>query len=260
VDTSRVHSDAGVQVLPLQAPGAIPALATCIADFLPNAMSTIERVLPTSCGPYWRSGIHFTESILSPLSDSPETTMKELVAETHYAYKGRLLKLRVAKVKLPGGFQTTREIVEHPGAVAVIPLLDSKRILLTRQYRIATGQSMIEIPAGTLEPNENPLACAKRELVEEAGYAAKRWRRLFSCYLAPGYSTEKIHFFLARDLVPRKAKTPKDEKIIVRTMDVSEGLKAIERNQIRDAKTICGLYYLATHRKAKLGGRRQRAR
>jgi len=186
--------------------------------------------------------------------------MSELVTDTHYAYKGRLLKLRVAKVKLPDGFHSTREIVEHPGAVAIIPLLDPKRILLTRQYRIATGQSMIEIPAGTLEPSENPLACAKRELIEETGYAARRWRRLFSCYLAPGYSTEKIHFFLARDLVARRAKTPEDEKIIVQSIDVFEGLKAIERNQIRDAKTICGLYYLATHRRVKRRMRRRRAR
>jgi len=185
--------------------------------------------------------------------------MSELITRARYAYRGKLLKLRVARVKLPNGVKTTREIVEHPGAVAIIPLLDQKRILITKQYRIAARRRLLEIPAGTLEPGERPASCAKRELIEETGYAATRIRKVFSCYLAPGYSTEKIHFFLARDLVPTKAKQAEDEAITVLAMDLDDGINAIEGGEIQDAKTICALYYLATHGKAGEHGRRRRA-
>jgi len=173
--------------------------------------------------------------------------MTELVTKTRYAYRGRLLKLRVARVRLQNGLETTREIVEHPGAVAVIPLLDDGRILFTRQYRIAARKQLLEIPAGTLEARETALTCARRELVEETGHAARRIRKLFSCYLAPGYSTEKIHFFLGTSLVRRRARQAQDEMITVRAMNLRQGLRAIEAGRIQDAKTICGLYYLATH-------------
>lgn len=181
----------------------------------------------------------------------PDSIMSERIICTRYAYSGRLLKLRVAKVKLPSGRETTREIVEHPGAVAIVPLLDGERILVTRQYRAAVRKYLMEIPAGTLEPGESPLACAKRELAEETGYKARRMRRLFSSYLAPGYSTEKIHFFLGKRLVRTKAKPAEDETITVQSMDLHEGLRAIESGKIQDAKTICGLYYLATHGKGE---------
>ena len=175
--------------------------------------------------------------------------MSETVTKTRYGYKGKLLKLRVDNVKLRNGYRTTREIVEHPGAVAIIPVLDDATVLLTRQYRRAARRHMIEIPAGTLERDESPISCARRELVEETGYATRRIRRLFSCFLAPGYSTEKIHFFLATKLVPSKAQHPEDETITTRAVKLREGLRAIERGEIQDAKTICGLYYLATHAK-----------
>jgi ADP-ribose pyrophosphatase len=175
--------------------------------------------------------------------------MSETLTKTRYGYKGKLLKLRVDRVRLPNGYKTTREIVEHPGAVAIIPVLDDARILLTRQYRRAARRHMIEIPAGTLERGESPILCAKRELIEETGYATGRIRKLFSCFLAPGYSTEKIHFFLATRLVPRKAEQPEDETITTQAVKLREGLRAIERGEIQDAKTICGLYYLATHAK-----------
>lgn len=176
--------------------------------------------------------------------------MTELVTKMRYAYRGRLLRLQVAKVKLPSGLETTREIVVHPGAVAIIPLLDDE-ILFTQQYRIAARKQLLEIPAGTLEPGETPLLCARRELIEETGYEAQRIRKLFSCYLAPGYSTEKIHFFLATRLVRKSAKQAEDEAITVRAMRLHQGLRAIEAGRIQDAKTICALYYLATHGKTK---------
>jgi ADP-ribose pyrophosphatase len=177
--------------------------------------------------------------------------LTELVTKTWYAYRGKLLKLRVSQVRLPNGLETTREIVEHPGAVAIIPLLDENRILFAQQYRMAARKELLEIPAGTLEPGETALSCARRELIEETGYEAQRIRKLFSCYLAPGYSTEKIHFYLGTSLVRRKTRQAEDEAITVRAMKLDQGLRAIEAGRIQDAKTICGLYYLATHGKTK---------
>jgi ADP-ribose pyrophosphatase len=177
--------------------------------------------------------------------------MKEVTIKTQSVYSGRLLKLHVDTVKLPNGRETTREIVEHPGAVAIVPVLDNGKLLVVKQYRTAAHRRLMEIPAGTLEAGEAPLACARRELTEEAGYAAGRLTKMFSCYLAPGYSTEKIHFFLASRLVPTKAKQAEDESIIVQAMGLHEALKAVERGKIQDAKTISALYYLAMHQKKR---------
>jgi ADP-ribose pyrophosphatase len=184
--------------------------------------------------------------------------MNEVTIHTQNVYKGRLLRLHVDRVKLPNGRETTREIVEHPGAVAIVPVLDNGKLLVVKQYRTAAGRRLMEIPAGTLEVGEAPLACARRELNEEAGYAAGRLRKLFSCYLAPGYSTEKIHFFLASQLVPTSGRQAKDESIIVQAMDLREALKAIERGKIQDAKTISALYYLAMHQKSQRRKSRRR--
>ena len=186
--------------------------------------------------------------------------MSEVTVKTRGVYSGRLLKVHVDTVKLPNGRETTREIVEHPGAVAIIPLLDNGKLLVVKQYRTPVRRRLIEIPAGTLEAGEAPLPCARRELIEETGYAARRFTKLFSCYLAPGYSTEKIHFFLASQLVPTKAKQADDEAIIVQPMGLHEALKAIEQRKIQDAKTISALYYLAVHedkrRRGSKSGRR----
>ncbi len=173
--------------------------------------------------------------------------MSEVTIKTESVYSGKLLMLHVDTVRLPNGRETTKEIVEHPGAVAIIPILDNGKLLVVEQYRTAARRRMMEIPAGTLEAGEAPLACAKRELIEETGYAAGRLTRLFSCYLAPGYSTEKIHFFLASQLVPTKARPAEDEFITVQAMHLDKALKAIERGKIQDAKTISALYYLAMH-------------
>jgi len=173
--------------------------------------------------------------------------MTESTISSRTIYKGRVLTLHVDRVKLANGRETTREIVEHPGAAAIIPILGNGKLLVVKQYRAATRRQLMEIPAGTLEPGERPLSCAKRELIEETGYAARRVKRLFSCYLAPGYSTEKIHFFLATRLVPAKGKQEEDESIATQAITLRQALRAIERGKIQDAKTISALYYLATH-------------
>jgi ADP-ribose pyrophosphatase len=182
--------------------------------------------------------------------ENPDRTLSETVTNARYAHKGRLLRLRVATVRLPNGRITTREIVEHPGAVAIIPIRDDQKILLTKQYRTAAGRHLLEIPAGTLERGETPASCARRELAEETGHAPGRMRRLFTCYLAPGYSTERIHFFLANHLMPKKARQAEDEMITVQAMTLNEAVKAIEHGRIQDAKTVCAVYYLATQRRS----------
>jgi ADP-ribose pyrophosphatase len=174
--------------------------------------------------------------------------MSEVTINTQSVYNGKLLKLHVDTVRLRNGRETSKEIIEHPGAVAIIPILDNGKLVVVKQYRTAARRRMIEIPAGTLEGDEAPLACAKRELTEETGYVAGRFTRLFSCYLAPGYSSEKIHFFLANELLRTKAKPAEDEFITVQAMNLDEALRAIERGKIQDAKTISALYYLAMHR------------
>jgi ADP-ribose pyrophosphatase len=175
--------------------------------------------------------------------------MSEAITNSHKVFIGRLLQLRVDTVRLANGRDTTREIVEHPGAVAIVPLLDDDKLIVVKQYRAAARKQLLEIPAGTLEPGEAPLSCAKRELIEETGYSARSFSKLFSCYLAPGYSTEKIHFFLARQLVRTEADPAEDEAIAIHFMNLREGLEAIERGKIQDAKTISALYYLATRKK-----------
>ncbi|MCX7924523.1 MAG: NUDIX hydrolase [Fimbriimonadales bacterium] len=167
--------------------------------------------------------------------------LKEELIESHVIYRGRVVTLRIDTVRLPSGRTARREIVEHRGAVAIVPLLDSDTVLLIRQYRQAVGETLLEIPAGTLEPDEPVDSCARRELEEETGYTARQLRKLFSQYLAPGYSQEVLHVYLAEDLVPATQRLDDDELVEL----VPTPLHAIERmimeGQIKDAKTIAGL-------------------
>ncbi|MEM2865676.1 MAG: NUDIX hydrolase [Candidatus Hadarchaeales archaeon] len=139
-----------------------------------------------------------------------------------------------------------REVVEHPGAVAILPFLGGKRILLLKQYRPAIGKWIYEIPAGTLEKGEDLLACARRELEEETGYRAERMEKLFEMYLAPGYSTEKLHSFLASELHPTSPHRDWGEEIKVVKTTLPRALKMIRSNKIEDAKTIATILYFAS--------------
>src|SRR5206468_5168327 len=127
--------------------------------------------------------------------------------------QSRVFYVRDEKWRGPGGISFQRHTVVHPGAVAILPLDAKGRVLMIRQFRPATGDWMLEIPAGTLEKGEAPLACAKRELIEEIGFAARKWKRLGAVYTAPGFCTEKIHLFKAWDLKPAFAEKDDDEHI-----------------------------------------------
>lgn len=154
--------------------------------------------------------------------------------------KGRNFSFKTDQVRLPGGERVTRDVVDHPGAVAIVAV-DGSELVLVRQYRYAAGRELLEIPAGTLEPGEDPDACAVRELQEETGYAAKSWSRLISCYMAPGYSSEVIHFYVAESLENVGSSPEEDESIRVERLGFNNIIKMIEDNTIMDSKTITGV-------------------
>jgi ADP-ribose pyrophosphatase len=153
---------------------------------------------------------------------------------------GRSFSFKTDEVRLPSGRVTRRDIVVHPGAVAIVAV-DGPEIVMVRQYRYAAGRELLEIPAGTLEPGEDPDACAARELQEETGYTAKTWRKLLSCYTAPGYSSEVIHIYAAEGLEPVGQSPENDESINVERINFDDALRMIEGNMIEDAKTVAGV-------------------
>jgi len=159
-------------------------------------------------------------------------------------HRGRSFSFKRDEVQLLNGRRTFRDIVDHPGAVAIIPVLPDGRVALVRQYRYAVRKSLLELPAGTLEQGESPVDCARRELREETGYEAGTIKELLSFYTAPGYSSEMIHIFLARNLTEVGAEAEMDENIEVEPMELDEILRLIDENIIEDAKTMCGIFAL----------------
>lgn len=167
--------------------------------------------------------------------------MEEKIINWKEVFRGKLLTLKVAEVELANGVVSTREVVQHRGAVAILPILPSGGILLVSQFRLPAGKALLEIPAGTLDPQEEPLICAQRELKEETGYVAGRWQKLASVFLAPGYSTERIHIFLAEELSPGEMSPDQDEILSLKRFPLPQLLKMIEEGEIEDAKTIIAL-------------------
>ena len=167
-------------------------------------------------------------------------------------HQGRVFTLVREEAELPGGRLAVLDLVRHPGASAMVPVDDRGRVLLLRQYRHAAGGFIWEIPAGTLEPGESPEECARRELVEETGHSAARWDKLTEIFLAPGYSTEKIHIFLARDLSVAAQALDADEVLTVHPVELAEARAMVFDGRIADAKTVCGVL-LAAARMAEEG-------
>ncbi len=136
-----------------------------------------------------------------------------------------------------------RETIRHPGAVVIVPILDPHRLVMVRQYRRAVGRQLLELPAGTLEPGEPRLACAKRELQEETGWKAKRWIRLGQFYAAPGFISEQLTIFLAAGLTKTKANPEPDEMVYPVIVSLDKALRQIESGTICDGKTIIGILF-----------------
>jgi ADP-ribose pyrophosphatase len=156
---------------------------------------------------------------------------------------GRVFDITVENVTFPNGFNVDLEILRHPGASAVVPLLGTDKVVMLKQYRHAVGDFMWEIPAGTFDGKEDPLVCAQRELTEETGYTAGGWERLGAITPVPGYSDERIHLFLARDLAPAAQNLDKDELLEVYPLPLSEVVGMIMQGKIEDAKTIAGIFF-----------------
>ena len=157
-------------------------------------------------------------------------------------FEGR--KFNVVQLDVPvHGRMHIHHIVQHPGAAVIIPLLDAENVVLIANRRPAIGQTLLEVPAGTLDPGEAPLTCAHRELTEETGYRAGRMDRLTGFYSSPGIFTEYMHVYLARDLTPGAMSLDDGEEIELRPMRLDDALDAIRTGKITDGKTIIALLY-----------------
>ena len=155
-------------------------------------------------------------------------------------FKGRVIDLSVETVIFTKQ-QVKMECINHPGGAAVVPLLSDESVVLIKQYRHCIGDTIWEIPAGRLEPGEDPLVCAKRELEEEVGYRASQIEKLTEIYSAPAYCTEVISIFLATGLTPSTQRLDDDEIIKVVKLPLAEAIEKIKTGEIKDAKTVVGL-------------------
>ena len=156
--------------------------------------------------------------------------------------KGRAFAIRRDTLKTPDGHETKFEIIEHGGSVVIIPVDENGNVLLVRQYRHAAGGDLLELPAGTLDEDEKPEACAAREIREETNMAAGMLKKLGDFYLAPGYSTEFMHVFLATDLSYNPLEEDEDEFLSVEALPVAEAIQKAERGKIPDAKSLAALF------------------
>jgi ADP-ribose pyrophosphatase len=193
---------------------------------------------------------------------SPKTVTKKKrspkprLISSKLAYKGKVFSVFTDTVEEPCGNINIRDVIRHNGSVVILAVDESKNpddpeIIFERQYRHAAGQFLIELPAGRVEPKEAPLAAAKRELIEETGYRAKRWTLLTKYFASPGFLGEWMQIYLARDIREGAATPEPDEYIEVFRLPLSQALALIAANQVHDGKTLIGLMlYNATRRKS----------
>src|SRR5262245_45187621 len=163
------------------------------------------------------------------------------VLSSRIAYKGGHIQVREDRVIEPGGHESTREIVVHPGAVCIVARPAPEKVILIRQYRHATGRELLEIPAGTLHDGEDPRECAIRELEEEAGYLAATMTERSRFWTTPGFTTEFMYLYEAADLTKTQVNPDDDEVIEVEIVARAEALQMIDDGRIQDAKSILGL-------------------
>ena len=166
-----------------------------------------------------------------------------------YVFRGRKISTKVDERVFPSGKKAEVEIVECSSAIVVLPLLNEDSIVLLRQYRPVIERWIYELPAGSLDPGEKHENCVLRELKEETGYSAGRIEKMFEMYMAPGYSVEKLHSYLATELIKGEASLEEDEELTVETIPLDNAIKMIESNEICDAKTIASLLYYLNNKK-----------
>ena len=170
--------------------------------------------------------------------------LKETRLDGGVVYDGPFLKVERDRIRLPDGSTSHREFIRHPGAVVILPLLPDGRVLLERQFRYPNAQVFIEFPAGKIDPGEDHLDCAKRELEEETGYTAATWRFVCTIHNAIAYSDEHLELFLAEDLTAGEQKLDDGEFLETFAVTVLELLGMVQRGEITDVKTIIGAFWL----------------
>jgi len=204
------------------------------------------------------SDLPVARHIPPPDPDPAEERLAERLVDSTIVHRGRYLEVRVETTERADGSRHRRDVVRHPGAVAVVALDDAGRLLLVRQWRQPAGRSLLEIPAGTLDRDpvtgalEDPELASRRELEEETGYRAASWEKLGTFWTAPGFASELMHLYLATDLVaagPGRLTPDADEALELVRLPVADALAAAERGDVHDAKTMIGILLL---------GRRQR--
>ena len=163
-------------------------------------------------------------------------------------WRGRAVDFRVDTVRLPNGKLATREFLDHPGAVGVVPFLDRNTVVMVRQYRHPVGEVTLELPAGKLDRGESVMACLKRELREETGYTARAYTRLIRYWPTPAFANEVLHLFVAEGLKAGKMRADEDEFLECVTVPFRKALDMVKRGEIKDSKTVVGLLACAVYR------------
>jgi ADP-ribose pyrophosphatase len=187
-----------------------------------------------------------------PKSSRKNSAAKARVLSSREVYHGPAFRVTADEVLEPSGVRTRRDIVHHSGSVVILAIDDAKpepRVLLERQYRHAARQMLWELPAGRIDEGENDLAAAKRELLEETGYTASRWKRVLNFYASPGFLAEAMNVYFARGLRPGQAQPEADEVIHIRMVPLSAAVRMVMRGTIKDGKTIAGILWLSQSRR-----------
>jgi len=185
------------------------------------------------------------------MAKSAGTKLKQArVLSSRISYQGPVFSVTTDQVEEPGGVRARRDVIRHSGSIVVLAVDDAARkteprILLERQYRHAAQSMMWELPAGRIDDGETALTAAKRELLEETGYSARHWKRILHFYVSPGFLDETMTIYLARGLQAGEARPEADERIATRFFGLSEAKRMALHGRIRDAKTICGVLWLA---------------
>ncbi|MEW9049750.1 MAG: NUDIX hydrolase [Neobacillus sp.] len=174
------------------------------------------------------------------------SNLEEKTLHNEEIFSGKVISLHLQDVELPNGKQSKREIVKHPGAVAILAVTDDQKIVMVEQYRKALERTIVEIPAGKLERGEEPSLCAMRELEEETGYVCENLELLLSFYTSPGFADEIVHLFVAKGLVKKEDSAALDEDEFVNLVELTlpEAVQYVKEQRIYDAKTAYAVQYL----------------
>jgi ADP-ribose pyrophosphatase len=182
------------------------------------------------------------------------SNLEEKTLHSEEIFSGKVISLHLQDVELPNGKQSKREIIKHPGAVAILAITDDKKVVMVEQFRKALERTIVEIPAGKLEKGEEPALCARRELEEETGYECESLELLTSFYTSPGFADEIVHVYLATGLTKKEnsAALDEDEFVNLEELTLEEAQQYVQEQKIFDAKTIFAVQYLQLQEALKI--------